>query len=110
MTRGYVEKKLLEIGMPASCKGFGYIVDAVMVLHNPEWKCDKMMAIYQTMASKNKTSSANVEHCMRTAFATSRNEGGENIEKYFGKYHMGNKNTLFTFFRMLSIEKGGIGK
>ena len=42
MTRGYVEKKLLEIGMPASCKGFGYIVDAVMVLHNPEWPYIKL--------------------------------------------------------------------
>lgn len=107
MTKEYVEKRLLEIGIPASYKGFDYITDAIMLLLNPKWDCNKITAIYHALASKNNTSPQNIEHCMRTTFKTARNEGNEITEKYLGKHLSNNKNTLFTLFRYLSLEKGG---
>lgn len=107
MNRDYVEKRLLEIGIPASRKGFRYIADAIMLLLSPDWECDKITAIYHKLASIHKTSPCNVEHGIRGAFQAARNEYPEASDKYLGSYYTNNKNTLFHLIKQLSFEEGG---
>ena len=78
MTRDYVESKVMKMGMPNNLKGYTYIVDAVMLLDDPNWADAKLTAIYYKISEKRNCTEASVERNIRTAFEASRN----NLENY----------------------------
>ena len=69
MTERYVKKRLLEMGIPVSVKGFGFILSAIMILARSDWNCDKIMLLYKKIAQEKGVTSASVERNIRYALS-----------------------------------------
>ena len=109
MTRNFVEKKFLEIGIPAGIQGFLYITDAMMLMDkDKEEFCSngKMTWLYYMIAKKNFTSGACVERSIRFAFETIRKDETRRsiAEHYIGLEKTQNKHSLFKLYMVLEDE------
>lgn len=106
MTRNFVEKKLLEIGVPAGIQGFMYIADAIMLMDKEKEEfCSngKMTWLYDMVAKKNFTSGSCVERSIRFAFETIRKDKSKLsvTEHYIGLEKTQNKHSLFQLYMVL---------
>lgn len=109
MTRNFVEKKLLEIGVPAGMQGFVYIADAMMLIDKEKkefFPRGKMAWLYSMIGKKNLTSGSSVERSIRFAFETVRKEESrhEIVEHYIGFEQTHNKHSLFMLYTVLKNE------
>lgn len=79
-----VQDILLEIGGNPSTKGFQFIVDSILTIDkNPEIQYS-VLQLYEIVAQKNNTKSANVERNIRYAKDEILTKGNlENLENYF---------------------------
>ncbi len=97
---------LLEMGMPANIKGFQYIVDAMLLFENEEWRTGKMTALYHEIGKKNGTTASRVERAIRYAFCTVLTKGDKKFaEKYLMLQYPANGNLLHIFYLRLAQEE-----
>lgn len=100
-----VVNALIEMGMPADIKGFHYIVDAMVLFENEDWRKYKTVALYQEIAKQNNTTASRVERCIRHAFQFVTTKGDlEIVNKYLTLQHTTNGNLLHTFYLKLARE------
>lgn len=109
MTRNFVEKKLLEIGVPAGIQGFMYIADAIMLMDKEKEEfCSngKITWLYDMVAKKNFTSGSCVERSIRFAFETARKDESRHdiVEHYIRFDQTHNKHSLFMLYTVLKNE------
>lgn len=96
---------LLKMGIPASAKGFRYIVDSVPILiEDPDTPLFK--ELYVEVGKKYNTSSANVERCIRTAFKNARCSKADRkiVEYYIGFVNQSNSASLHLLSMRLNEE------
>ena len=97
---------LLEMGMPADLKGFRYIVDAMCMFEENEWRNGKTTVLYHEIGEKNNTTASRVERAIRHAFGTVLNGGkSKAVEKYLTMQNTTNGNLLHVFYLRLSQEE-----
>lgn len=70
LSREKVEAVLFKMGMPANVKGFGYIVDCVLILEKDSKI--KTTYLYFKVAQQNGTTGQRVERAIRHAFDIAR--------------------------------------
>lgn len=96
---------LIEMGMPADIKGFQYVVDAMVLFEDKEWRNAKTVVLYHKIANKNNTTASRVERAMRHAFQIVTTKGDlEIVKKYLTLQHTTNGNLLHTFYLKLAQE------
>ena len=90
---------LLQMGVPASIKGFTYICDAI----DPD---GKICSLYFEIARLHETTASRVERAIRHAFEVALTKGERDIvELYLDCEHTQNSNLLKTlYFRMQQEE------
>lgn len=94
---------LIEMGVPADCCGFQYIVDAMFLLDNLEWRNEKLTALYYKIGTINNVSVSKVERGIRTAFATVfRNGNKKMVERYLSTQNKKNGNLLYVLHYRLT--------
>lgn len=97
---------LIEMGMPADIKGFYYIVDAMVLFEDKEWRETKTTALYHKIAKQNDTTASRVERAMRHAFQIVTTKGNlEIVNKYLTLIRPTNGNLLHTFYFRLTQEE-----
>lgn len=97
---------LLEMGMPANIKGFQYIVDAMCLFEDEEWKNGKITTLYWKIAKMNNDKSHCVERAIRHAFEVVLIKGDlEVVKKYLTMQNVTNGNLLHVLYLRLSQEK-----
>ena len=97
---------LIEMGMPADIKWFHYIVDAMVLFEDKEWRNAKTVALYYKIAKQNNTTTSRVERAMRHAFQTVTTKGDlEIVKRYLTLIHPTNGNLLHTFYLKLTQEE-----
>lgn len=106
MNRQIVENTLMEMGMPATLKGFTYITDAVMLLDTLEWKSPKWTALYYKIAAINNDTPTRVERAIRSAFVSTRNRvvDYDIIEHYIGFANCENSSSLLHLYKNVKKE------
>mgnify|MGYP001623976342 CR=1 FL=1 len=104
MNRKYIEYKLMEIGFSPAYKGFSYIVDAILILGDPEWKCSKITQAYEKISKIHKSTYARVEKDIRYALKAARNTKNPNVNQYLGTDYPQTKNTLYRILYSLSMD------
>lgn len=109
MSRAYIELKLLSIGLPPAYKGFRYIVDAIFILSDTTWNCDKVMVLYDKIAKINGSTCKKVEKDIRYILDLSRRNGNSETKQYLGCEYPQTKNTLYRLCSMIEQDysKGG---
>lgn len=96
---------LLKMGAPAGIKGFRYIVDAMCLFEEKEYRNKKIMYVYHEIAEMNNTTVSRVERAIRHAFSIMLTRGNlEAVEKYLTLQNTTNGNLLHTFYLRLSQE------
>ena len=75
LSREKVEAVLFKMGMPANVKGFGYIVDCVLILEKDSKI--KTTYLYFKVAQQNGTTGQRVERAIRHAFDIVRSCRGD---------------------------------
>lgn len=97
---------LIDMGMHADTKGFGYIVEAMVLFEEEEWREGKITALYYGIAKKKNTTPSRVERAIRHAFGeTLKNGNQEVIEKYFSFCKPTNGNLLHVLYLRLMQEE-----
>lgn len=97
---------LIEMGMPADIKGFQYIIDAMCLLEEDEWRSAKTTLLYYEVGKRNNTTPSRVERAMRHAFGVVLNKGDlETVEKYLTLQNTNNGNLLRVLYYRLSQEE-----
>ena len=97
---------LLEMGMPADINGFYYIVDAMILLEQEEWRKCKITALYYKIAKDNKTTASRVERSIRHAFGLVLTKGKlDAVQKWLTFLQPTNGNLLKTLFLRLTQEE-----
>lgn len=97
---------LIDMGMPAGTKGFGYIVEAMALFEEEEWREGKITALYYGIAKKKNTTPSSVERTIRHAFGeTLKNGNQEAIEKYLSFHNTTNGNLLHVLYLRLTQEE-----
>ena len=71
-----IEKILDKIGIPLNIKGYRYLIQAVIILHNN--KAISQFDIYNIIAQQENTTACRVERAIRYTY--------ENKQKYFREY------------------------
>lgn len=104
MNRKYIEYKLMEIGVSPAYKGFGYIVDSILILGDPEWNCNKITLVYDKIAKTHKTTYKRIEKDIRYALKAARNTKNPNVTKYLGSDYPQTKNTLYRLCSIFSMD------
>lgn len=106
MQKDYIENVLKRLGMPMRLNGFTYIMDAVCLLNEPEWKSPKWKSLYRAIAKMNNTSATNVEKCIRTAFKVVRDNpyNYNDIDYYIGYNDTSNSNSLLMLYSRIRAE------
>ena len=106
MNRKKIEVALLKVGVPASIKGFKYIVDAVMILDEPGWQDPKFTLLYAEIGKRNNSTGVRVERAIRHALETVRSYKGnpEAVYHYFGYENCANSDSLMMFYTVLKNE------
>lgn len=107
MNRLVVENTLLQMGIPASLKGFAYITDAMLLMDMPEWNGQKWLALYWKIAQMNATTDSSVERAIRHALALARGERGdyEIVNHYIGFLNLENSASLSMLYKILKEEE-----
>lgn len=96
---------LIEMGMPADIDGFKYIVDAMCLFEDIEWREGKILALYHKIALINKTKYSRVERAIRHAFGNVLNKGNlQMVNKYLTFHSPTNGNLLHVFYIRLTEE------
>lgn len=96
---------LIEMGMPADIKGFHYIVDAMCLFENTEWRNGKLTILYEEIAKMNNTKASRVERTIRHAFSFAIEKGYlEAVEKYLTLQNTTNGNLLHVLYLRLTQE------
>lgn len=96
---------LLEMGMPADIKGFHYIVDAMCLFENTEWRSGKITGLYAKLAEINDTTPSRTERAIRHAFSLVIEKGPlEAVEKYLTLQNTTNGNLLHVLYLRLAQE------
>lgn len=105
MNRKKVEDILLEIGIPASIKGFKYITDAMMILDKEE--SFKYTALYHEIGKMNDSTASQVERAIRHAFSVARNCKGdyEMVKHYIGFINCENSSSLKLLYKRIKEDK-----
>ena len=94
---------LLQMGVPASIKGFTYICDAIELFDtDPYYPDGKICSLYFEIARLHETTASRVERAIRHAFEVALTKGERDIvELYLDCEHTQNSNLLKTlYFRM----------
>lgn len=95
---------MLEMGADAGNKGFQYIVDAMVLFEDDEFRNGKIMDLYRKIAEMHNTSQTRVERCIRHSFKTILEKGKQRaIEKYLSTQNTTNSNLLHTFYLRLNL-------
>ena len=94
LSREKVEAVLFKMGMPANVKGFGYIVDSVLILE--EDSKIKTTYLYFKVAQQNGTTGQRVERAIRHAFDIVRSCRGDYdvVNHYIGFINCANSPSL----------------
>ena len=94
LSREKVEAVLFKMGMPANVKGFGYIVDSVLLLE--EDSKIKTTYLYFKVAQRNGTTGQRVERAIRHAFDIVRSCRGDYdvVNHYIGFINCANSPSL----------------
>ena len=96
---------LIQMGMPADNKGFNYIVDAMCLFKNSEWRNGKITLLYEKIAEMNNTKASRAERAIRTAFSCVLEKGHlETVEKYLTLQKTTNGNLLHVLYLRLTQE------
>jgi hypothetical protein len=96
---------LIEMGMPADIKGFGYIVDAMCLFEDEKWLHGKTTDLYREIGRKNNTTMSRVERAIRHAFEIVTVKGYlEAVKKYLTMQDTTNGNLLHTLYLRLTQE------
>ena len=98
---------LLQMGVPASIKGFTYICDAIELFDtDPYYPDGKICSLYFEIARLHETTASRVERAIRHAFEVALTKGERDIvELYLDCEHTQNSNLLKTlYFRMQQEE------
>lgn len=98
---------LIEMGVPANIKGFGYIVDAILIFEeNEDWVSVKSMALYSKIAKMNGDTYTRVERAIRHAFSSVlRNGEPIVVNKYLTYQNASNSNLLAILYYRLKMEE-----
>lgn len=106
MNRNKIEDVLFAMGIPANCKGFDYISDAMEVIEKEGCDVSATKVLYPAIAKKNKTTSSRVERAIRYAFelAYNGNENREIMDKYIG-LNRTNSSSLASIYRRINKEE-----
>lgn len=107
MDRIIVENTLLRMGIPATLRGFAYIVDAMLLMDMPEWRGQKWLALYWKIAQMNAATGSGVERAIRLALASVRGKRGnyEIVDHYIGFLNLENSASLSMLYKMLKWEE-----
>lgn len=105
--RDNVVNVLLEIGIPASVKGFTYIHDAMDFFdEDPYYSDGKICALYAAIAKKRGTTQSRVERAIRHAFERAVTRGNhEMVQKYLDFDNTQNSNLLRTLHLRLKQDE-----
>lgn len=96
---------LIEIGMPADSKGFGYIVDAMCLFEDSTWRNGKITNLYEKIAKMKGTTAPSVERAIRHAFGVSLTRGNaEQVAKWLTFQNPTNGNLLHVLYIRLTQE------
>lgn len=95
MNRQKIENILINMGIPVSVKGFGYIVDAVLIW-DKEKKVKMTKYLYPQIAQLNGDTPKGVERAIRYAFEVARRtqDKKELIEHYIGFNNISNSDSI----------------
>ncbi len=74
---------LVEMGMPADIKGFQYIVDAMCLFEEKEWRNGKTTVLYYKIGEINGVKPQNVERSIRHAFEATLAKGNPKVVKKY---------------------------
>lgn len=97
---------LIEIGMPADIKGFQYIVDAMCLFEDKEWRNGKITNLYEKIGKMNNTTASRVERAIRNAFGHVILKGNlEDVEKYLTLQSTTNGNLLHVLYLRLAEDE-----
>lgn len=97
---------LIEMGMQANIQGFTYIVDAMCLFEDKEWRNGKITNLYEKIGKMNDTTATRVERAIRHAFTTLIAKGNsESIEKYLTFKNMTNGNLFHIFYLRLTEDE-----
>lgn len=96
---------LIEMGMPADISGFKYIVDAITLYTDEEWRYGKILALYYKIGMLNNTPATRVERAIRHAFSIVLTQGNLAIVKRYLTFEKTtNGNLLQVFYIRLQQE------
>lgn len=97
---------LVEMGMPADVRGFRYIVDAMCLFEEEEWRNGKTTMLYWKIGAMNGAKASNVERAIRHAFKTVFDKGNlEVVENYLSFNNKTNGNLLHLLYLRLEQKK-----
>lgn len=97
---------LIEMGMPADIKGFQYIIDAMCLFEDEQWRTGKTTALYFKIGTMHDTTASRVERAIRHAFGVVLTKGNlKEVEKYLTILDTKNGNLLHVFYLRLTQEK-----
>lgn len=106
MNRNKVEDVLYAMGVPASHRGFDYIVDAMDVIEKEGCAVSATKALYPAIAKRNKTTPSKVERAIRYTLECVRKNGSHEVfEKYIGFANHTNTPALVSLYRHIKREE-----
>lgn len=96
---------LIEMGVPANIKGFRYIVDAMCLFEDEEYRDGKTMVLYWEIGKMHGVRAQNVERAIRHAFGIALNKGHLSaIQKYLSFDNTTNGSQLYLLYIRLKQE------
>lgn len=97
---------LIEMGMPANIKGFKYIIEAMCLFGDYEWRSRKITMLYHEIGKRNNDTPSRVEQAIRHAFGVVLSKNNkESLEKYLTIKNPTNSNLLHVLYLRLSQEE-----
>lgn len=106
MDRNKVEDVLFDMGVPASHRGFDYIIDAMEVIEKEGCTVSATKALHPAIAKMNKTAGNRVERDIRYSLEYVYENGNQEVlEKYIGSANRTNTPALVSLYRHLKREE-----
>ena len=91
--------ELIALGVPVGVFGFEYIVDAIELIQDKEWRDGKIVALYYEISKKNNVPSTRVERCIRSALESAlKNDASEELKMYLKAQEPTNRNILHALY------------
>lgn len=106
MNRTKIENVLIDMGVPASIKGFNFIADAVEFIDGHKGDISVTKELYPSIAKKRSTTASRVERAIRHAFDIARSKKGDFkvVEKHIGFMDCTNFNSLVMLHKRIKQE------